>query len=94
MARRTAIAGIVLATAMLPVGCATVHVPDAVRASDAVAQPPSLRLAPSALPGGLALQQRLTFVRDGQRATVDALVEAGRAYAASHPGFFGAEIEL
>ena len=37
---------------------------------------PWLRLAPSHLPGGLALEQRLTFVHAGRRDTVDALVEA------------------
>jgi hypothetical protein len=41
-------------------------------AADAV---PLLRLPPAALPGGLAEQQRLEFRWDGQRRTIDALVE-------------------
>lgn len=41
-----------------------------------MAELPLLRLPPSALPGGLALQQRLTFRYGDHRETVDALVEA------------------
>ncbi len=36
---------------------------------------PMLRLAPSALPGGMAAQQRLGFEHGGHRQSVDALVE-------------------
>jgi hypothetical protein len=36
---------------------------------------PLLRLAPSALPGGMAAQQRLSFEHGGRRQVVDALVE-------------------
>lgn len=36
---------------------------------------PRLRLAPSALPGGMAAQQRLDFEHRGERRVVDALVE-------------------
>lgn len=37
--------------------------------------PPSLRLAPADLPGGMAVQQRLGFEHGGERQVVDALVE-------------------
>jgi hypothetical protein len=37
---------------------------------------PMLQLAPSALPEGLALEQRLTFTHGDRRETVDALVES------------------
>lgn len=45
-------------------------------APDAAIAPPLLRLAPVALPGGLALEQRLTFRHGGRVDNVDALVEA------------------
>lgn len=40
---------------------------------------PLLRLAPSALPGGMAAQQRLEFEHGGRRQVVDALVEVDTA---------------
>ena len=70
MARRFSIAALPVAVALLVAACGTAPAP-----RSPVVSPPPLRLAPAALPGGLALQQRLTFVRDGRRDTVDALVE-------------------
>jgi hypothetical protein len=63
-------AAAVLLAALVSGGCAS-HARRG-EPEDAV---PRLRLAPSALPGGLAEQQRLVFDWHGQRRTIDALVE-------------------
>ena len=60
--------------AMVLAGCATPPARVAQR-QVAAASMPVLRLPPSALPGTLALQQRLAFVHGDRRETVDALVE-------------------
>ena len=65
--------GVVL-SAMLLAGCATPQTRVAERQAVA-ASIPVLRLPPSALPGTLALQQRLAFRHGDRRETVDALVE-------------------
>lgn len=76
MFRPVAILSMLLAVA----GCAGAPVRPAivqdVQTAATVTAPPLLRLAPSALPGGLALQQRLSFRHGDRRDTVDALVEA------------------
>ena len=74
MARSLSIVAMLMAFAAVLAACRTV--PASV---DAAAALPSLHLAPAALPGGLALQQRLTFVREGRRDTIDALVEVDAA---------------
>ena len=60
--------------AILLAGCATPQARVAARQA-AAASMPMLRLPPSALPGALALQQRLAFRHGDRRETVDALVE-------------------
>ena len=74
MARSLSIVAMLMAFAAVLAACRTV--PASV---DAAAALPSLHLAPAALAGGLALQQRLTFVREGRRDTIDALVEVDAA---------------
>jgi hypothetical protein len=65
---------VVLLWALLLSACATPQ--SRVAARQAVpASMPVLRLPPSALPGTLALQQRLAFRHGDRRETVDALVE-------------------
>ena len=83
MSIRTATQAVLAAAILSIAACATAPAspaPDAPAgqgdAPAAVTELPWLRLAPSQLPGGLALEQRLTFVHDGRRETVDALVEA------------------
>lgn len=65
---------VLLVLAMLLAGCAT---PQArvVERQAVAASIPVLRLPPSALPGTLALQQRLAFRHGDRHDTVDALVE-------------------
>lgn len=63
-----------LLSALLLAGCATPQARVAARQAVAASMP-VLRLPPSALPGALALQQRLAFRRGDRRETVDALVE-------------------
>jgi len=65
---------ILLLSTLLLVGCATPAAHVAAR-NAVTASMPVLRLPPSALPGTLALQQRLAFRRGDRRETVDALVE-------------------
>lgn len=74
MTNRRAITGMLLAAGAFVTACATAPAP----VPPALA-PPRLLLAPAALPGGLALEQRLTFVSDGRRDTVDAMVEVDAA---------------
>ena len=85
MSIRTATPAVLAAAILSIAACATAPAspaPDApagqgdAGAPAAVTELPWLRLAPSQLPGGLALEQRLTFVHGGRRDTVDALVEA------------------
>jgi hypothetical protein len=61
---------IALALCVLLTACAT-HRPDA----SSRVELPMLRLAPAALGQNLALEQRLVFVRGGQRRELDALLE-------------------
>jgi hypothetical protein len=63
-----------LLSALLLTGCATQHAAMAERGALAASMP-VLRLPPSALPGTLALQQRLAFRHGDRRETVDAMVE-------------------
>ena len=63
-----------LLSVMLLAGCATPQARVAQRQA-VMASTPVLRLQPSALPGTLALQQRLAFRHGDRRDTVDALVE-------------------
>lgn len=65
---------VLLLSVMLLAGCATQQARVAQRQA-VVASMPVLRLPPSALPGTLALQQRLAFRRGDRHETVDALVE-------------------
>ena len=65
---------VLLLSALLLVGCVTPQARMAERHAVA-ASTPVLRLPPSALPGTLALQQRLAFRHGDRRETVDALVE-------------------
>ena len=65
---------VLLLSAMLLVGCASPQARVAARQA-AAASTPMLRLPPSALPGTLALQQRLAFRHGDRSETVDALVE-------------------
>src|SRR5690606_178673 len=60
--------------ALLLAGCMTPRARVAERQALAASMP-VLRLPPSALPGALALQQRLAFRHGERRQTVDALVE-------------------
>lgn len=53
-------------------GCTT---PSGVRPHGPPGEVPLLRLAPAALPGGLAEEQRLAFDWQGRTETIDALVE-------------------
>ena len=64
MARSLSIVAMLMAFAAVLAACRTV---------------PASVDAAAALPGGLALQQRLTFVREGRRDTIDALVEVDAA---------------
>ncbi|PRH83222.1 DUF3261 domain-containing protein [Arenimonas caeni] len=50
-----------------------------VRTTAPAADLPMLRLAPSALPGGMASQQRLVFDQGGRRDSIDAMVEVDTA---------------
>ncbi|HSD16557.1 MAG TPA: DUF3261 domain-containing protein [Thermomonas sp.] len=63
-----------LLPALLLIGCATPQARVAARQAVAASMP-VLRLPPSALPGTLALQQRLAFRHGDRGETVDALVE-------------------
>ena len=65
---------VLLLSAMLIAGCATPQARVAERQAVAASMP-VLRLPPSALPGTLALQQRLAFRHGERQDTVDALVE-------------------
>ena len=75
MSRSLAI-GLLLLAIAAATGCGVAPPRPAVPAAEPLPEPPLLRLPPWALPGGLALQQRLTFRHAGRRDTVDALVEA------------------
>lgn len=64
---------------LLLAGCATPRERTAGASQAVAASMPVLRLPPSALPGTLALQQRLAFRHGKRHDTVDALVESDGA---------------